>query len=75
MNVRWILGHNAGNLDLEIPKTLRHTFAKYLLEQGVDLRYIQEILGHTSIKTKEIYSHIATKGVEKMISPIDGLDI
>jgi integrase/recombinase XerD len=57
------------------PKTLRHTFATHMLENGVDLRYIQEMLGHASSKTTEIYTHITTKGFENIKSPMDGLDI
>ncbi|QNL22258.1 tyrosine-type recombinase/integrase [Hyphobacterium sp. CCMP332] len=54
--------------------TLRHSFATHLVEQHVNLRYIQTLLGHSSSRTTEIYTHIAQMDLRKIESPLDRID-
>lgn len=75
-SLQQVLKQSLARTTIKKPVTLhwlRHSYATHLLENGTDLRYIQEILGHNSSKTTEIYTHVSTKSIQKIKSPFDNL--
>jgi site-specific recombinase XerD len=54
---------------------LIHSFATHLIETGNDVKYTQELLGHSSIKTTMIYTHVTNKAINRIQSPLDRLNL
>lgn len=76
-SVQKIFGHvlfSTGITKKVTVHSLRHSFATHLLEGGIDIRYIQELLGHQSSRTTERYTHVSVKDVRRIKSPLDQFD-
>src|SRR6266542_2715015 len=63
----------AGLSKVVTPKTLRHSFATHLLEQGTNIRVIQVLLGHANVRTTETYTHVSPQTLRDAASPLDRL--
>ncbi|MBL0048106.1 MAG: site-specific integrase [Bacteroidetes bacterium] len=75
-SLQLVLKQSLAKANITKPATLhwlRHSYATHLLENGIDLRYIQEILGHSSSRTTEIYTHVSNKELQRIRSPFDSL--
>lgn len=73
-NIQKIVSSSAKRAGIKKPvhtHTLRHSFATHLLENNVDIRKIQELLGHSNLSTTQIYTHVSTEELKKIKSPLD----
>ncbi len=75
-SVQMIVKHAARRAGINrtvTPQMLRHSYATHLLERGVDIKMIQELLGHASLSTTEIYTHVAKSSLQGLPNPYDAL--
>ena len=67
--------HRAGIHKHVTPHTLRHSFATTMLENGINIRVLQELMGHADVKTTERYTHVMDKDISRISSPLEDLDL
>jgi integrase/recombinase XerD len=75
-NVQKVIANLRGKAEISkkvTPHTLRHSFATHLLDQGTDIRLIQTMLGHASLNTTQVYTHISSDQIRKVTNPFDSL--